>query len=276
MTPQLNDGKPTGRLNGTQMEVELYVINTSGEKIKCGTRWVEITDEQRQKILAGNNVVVSMGASTDAIEITRSMQTSVHDGRATFRVNDPTMKAVTGDARNVNSAAHYFDPEAIKKLFPEVVETRAEKPKLGEWMDAAGLDMNKLHEEMQKDAKIAGTFTAYTIDAKNRVTTADRRMIQGERRAENSGGNVNYYSVYIANPKRSERPPYTFEVEDLIQALNLGFHEGTILKALIRSATERELGLCKQGNDAIRDAEKMVHSSTEHLRALKLKKAKNG
>jgi hypothetical protein len=90
---------------------------------------------------------------------------------------------------------------------------------------------------------------------------------------EHSGFNVNYYSVPINNPKRPERAPYIFEVEDLIQALNLGFHEGTILKSLVRSATERELGLAKKGGDAIRDAEKMVHSSQEHLRALKLRKS---
>ena len=91
---------------------------------------------------------------------------------------------------------------------------------------------------------------------------------------EHSGHNVNYYSVEITHPKRPEREPYTFEVEDLIQALNLGFHEGTILKSLVRSATERELGLLKQGGDAVRDAEKMVHSSQELLRARKLQRGK--
>ncbi len=93
----------------------------------------------------------------------------------------------------------------------------------------------------------------------------------GDRRTpEHSGGNVNYYSVEIKHPKRPERTPYVFEVEDLIQALNMGFHEGTILKSLIRAATERELGLLKQGGDAIRDAQKIIHSGKELLRAREL------
>jgi hypothetical protein len=98
--------------------------------------------------------------------------------------------------------------------------------------------------------------------------------LKGEekREGENSGGNVNYYSVEIKHPKRPDRKPYIFEVEDLIQALDLGFHEGTILKSLVRSATERVLGLKKMGNDSIRDAEKMLHSSGEELRARKIKR----
>lgn len=95
------------------------------------------------------------------------------------------------------------------------------------------------------------------------------------RVAEHSGHNVNYYSVPIKYPKRPERLPHIVEVEDLIQALKLNFHEGTVLKSLIRSATERELGLVKQGGDAIRDAQKMVHSSQELLRDRKIRQGEN-
>jgi hypothetical protein len=107
-------------------------------------------------------------------------------------------------------------------------------------------------------------------------TNEDRR--QHERREfkeENSGGNVNYYCVPIDNPKRPERKPYVFEVEDLIEALNMTFHEGTVLKSLVRSCVERELGMRKVGADYIRDAEKMIHSSQETLRIRKLR-AKRG
>lgn len=120
--------------------------------------------------------------------------------------------------------------------------------------------------------EITGTTT---ITEALRASEQPTSQINTERRKpEHSGGDVNYYSVRIDHPKRSEREPYTFEVEDLIQALNLDFHEGTVLKSLVRSATERELGLVKQGGDAIRDAEKMIHSSQEILRARKLKKDK--
>ena len=91
---------------------------------------------------------------------------------------------------------------------------------------------------------------------------------------ENSGGNVNYYCVPIDRPKRPERAPYVFEVEDLVQALNMTFHEGTVLKSLVRSCVERELGMRKVGGDYIRDAEKMAHSSQETLRIRRIRAEK--
>ncbi len=87
----------------------------------------------------------------------------------------------------------------------------------------------------------------------------------GEENGENSGFNVDYYTVCVKDPKRPNRLPYMMEVEDIIAATNMNFHEGTIFKSLIRSVNEREFGLQKQGNDSIRDAEKMNHSSKQLL-----------
>lgn len=108
-------------------------------------------------------------------------------------------------------------------------------------------------------------------------TSEEERRQQDRRqpKEENSGFNVNYYSVAIDSPKRPERAPYIFEVEDLIEALNMTFHEGTVLKSLVRSCVERELGMQKVGADYIRDSEKMIHSSTETLRIRKIR-AKRG
>jgi hypothetical protein len=88
---------------------------------------------------------------------------------------------------------------------------------------------------------------------------------------ENSGFNVNYYSVEVRHPKRPGKAPYTFEVEDLIEAMDLNFHEGNVLKSLVRSVNERNFGASKKGSDYVRDAEKMVHSSSEELRRRKLR-----
>jgi hypothetical protein len=88
---------------------------------------------------------------------------------------------------------------------------------------------------------------------------------------ENSGFNVNYYSIEVKNPKREGKAPYTFEVEDIIEAADLTFHEGNVLKSLIRSVNERNHGQQKKGSDYVRDAEKMVHSSSEELRRRKLR-----
>lgn len=125
------------------------------------------------------------------------------------------------------------------------------------------------HTEFNQLDTVTGATTITEIVHDHERRSEDRRVPP-----EHSGHNVNYYSVPVPHPKRPEREPYIFEVEDLIQALNLNFHEGTVLKSLVRSATERELALIKLGGDAIRDAEKMIHSSQEILRDRKLKQLK--
>lgn len=75
--------------------------------------------------------------------------------------------------------------------------------------------------------------------------------------SENSGGDVNYYRVEVAHPKRAE--PYVAECEDIIAALGMDFFEGEAFKAAWRKAAQRTLGLGKEGNTALRDAQKMAH-----------------
>lgn len=380
MIPQAMDGKPTGRLNENNMEIEIYVIDGQGTKVNCGTRWVPITPEQRKQIMGQNNAVVSMGADISKVEIARSTNVTVDvSGRATFSKrhdSDPPMKACVGTADRVDRMGNYMPEEELKRFFVEAVPKRAEelqriaaldaqlfKPLTGhlnpapvgfrmlsraeidaiakrqsKWdeptkpvreirdLSITSFDMMSdgtiqprgfiLSEEQKKrmtaglnkqpvrhaaamhpdgveypgqvhptsaelntplvpgvsvpgEIKTPGTYPAFTMNADNTIT--DHRA-PGQVKKENSGGNVSYYSVEIKHPKRPERKPYVFEVEDVIQATNMTFQEGTILKSLIRSVVEREFGIGKEGGDYIRDAEKMVHSSQETLRARKIAK----
>lgn len=75
--------------------------------------------------------------------------------------------------------------------------------------------------------------------------------------SENSGGDVNYYRVEVTHPKRTE--PYVAECEDIIAALGMDFFEGEAFKAAWRKAAQRTLGVGKEGNTALRDAQKMAH-----------------
>ena len=55
--------------------------------------------------------------------------------------------------------------------------------------------------------------------------------------------------------------PYTMEVEDVIAVLDMDFHEGTILKSLIRRCVARKTGVMKTNYDGPEyDAEKIAHS----------------
>lgn len=74
---------------------------------------------------------------------------------------------------------------------------------------------------------------------------------------EHSGGNVNYYLAEIPHPKRLA--PYVAECEDIIEALNMTFAEGSAFKAIWRSCAERTLGKLKRGGDSVRDAEKVIY-----------------
>jgi|SRR5882672_759754 len=88
--------------------------------------------------------------------------------------------------------------------------------------------------------------------------TANKAVIYEEPNAgENSGGDVDYYTVHVIKPKRLNN--YSAECEDIIEALGMNFAEGNAFKAIWRSCAERTLGKKKVGNNAIRDAEKVIY-----------------
>lgn len=71
-----------------------------------------------------------------------------------------------------------------------------------------------------------------------------------------TGGNVNYYLIDIKDPKKLD--PYVIEVEDIIEALNMEFAEGTILKSLIRYCKLKQ-NLGKPGSTTKYEAEKIKY-----------------
>jgi len=71
-----------------------------------------------------------------------------------------------------------------------------------------------------------------------------------------TGGSSDYYKVAIDKPT-SGGEPYMAECNDIIEALEMTFAEGNILKALWRIAAARQ-GKGKAGVTAIYDAEKIV------------------
>lgn len=75
--------------------------------------------------------------------------------------------------------------------------------------------------------------------------------------AENSGGNVSYYLCPVNNPNQAA-DPYVAECGDIIESLGMDFNEATAFKSIWRKAAERTLGKKKAGNEARRDAEKVI------------------
>jgi hypothetical protein len=71
-----------------------------------------------------------------------------------------------------------------------------------------------------------------------------------------TGGSSDYYKVLISNPT-SGGPGYAAECNDIIEALDMTFAEGNIMKALWRRAAERN-GNGKPGTTSVYDAEKIV------------------
>jgi len=71
-----------------------------------------------------------------------------------------------------------------------------------------------------------------------------------------TGGSSDYYKVAIDKPT-SGGEPYMAECNDIIEALEMTFAEGNILKAVWRIAAARH-GNGKDGVTALYDAEKIV------------------
>lgn len=80
--------------------------------------------------------------------------------------------------------------------------------------------------------------------------------LANEKQKVITGGNVNYYLIEVAHPKRNT--PYVCEVEDLIESLNMTFAEGTILKSLVRLCKLRQ-DLGKPNSNPIYEAEKIKY-----------------
>jgi hypothetical protein len=98
--------------------------------------------------------------------------------------------------------------------------------------------------------------TKHLYDARDAAqnTYAMHKPTEGEH----TGKSVNYYQVEIKSPTTPGRPQYIAECNDIIEALGMTFAEANVFKAQWRIAAERTLGLKKQGNTPLYDAEKIV------------------
>ncbi len=74
---------------------------------------------------------------------------------------------------------------------------------------------------------------------------------------EHTGKSVSYYKVEVKRPTTKDMPPYTAECNDIIEALGMNYAQGNAFKALWRQAAAIKLGLLKQGNNSLYDAEKV-------------------
>jgi hypothetical protein len=90
---------------------------------------------------------------------------------------------------------------------------------------------------------------------------------------ELSGGDVNYYLLEITEPKRMK--PSIVECEDIIEALQMTFAEGNVLKALWRSCAMRVRGHGKRGADdhGVYDGDKIAYYG-DRIRVQRVRQAK--
>lgn len=130
-----------------------------------------------------------------------------------------------------------------------------------------------------KKGSLCPTCQLISESAKLRNERADELVKQEKRRtdAENSelsGGDVNYYLLDIKEPKRLA--PYMAECEDIIEALEMTFAEGNVLKALWRSCNMRVHGHGKRGQDmnGIYDGDKIAYYG-ERIKVQRQRKVKS-
>lgn len=87
-----------------------------------------------------------------------------------------------------------------------------------------------------------------------------------ENTKEHTGKSVNYYRLTVEEPTSEDIESYTAECNDIIEGLNMTYAEANVFKAIWRKCAERELGLGKEGNNQVYDAEKMVFFSDRTLK----------
>lgn len=84
----------------------------------------------------------------------------------------------------------------------------------------------------------------------------DINELAEQKQKDITGGDVNYYLIKVPHPKRLQ--PYIAEVEDIIEAENMNFAEGTLLKSLIRLCKLKQ-NLGKPGSSTLYEAEKIKY-----------------
>ena len=80
-----------------------------------------------------------------------------------------------------------------------------------------------------------------------------------------TGLSTDYYKVSINNPTTPLVEPYSAECNDVIEALDMTYAEANVFKAIWRKSAQRTLGLSKEGNTQVYDAEKCVFFSSRIL-----------
>ena len=80
-----------------------------------------------------------------------------------------------------------------------------------------------------------------------------------------TGLSTDYYKVSINNPTTPLVEPYSAECNDVIEALGMTYAEANVFKAIWRKSAQRTLGLSKEGNTQVYDAEKCVFFSSRIL-----------
>lgn len=146
---------------------------------------------------------------------------------------------------------------------------------LGDILNAALRRSAKIvDEDVQRGDKWASAASKVVGDRSYEIQKFAKQVIDRENQKSSdmpaspkklTGGLTNYYVVKVNNPQRVEQPPYQAECEDIIHALGMTFDEGCLFKALWRSAAARK-GNGKPGNEAVYDAEKMVHYASRILK----------
>lgn len=96
-----------------------------------------------------------------------------------------------------------------------------------------------------------------TVAIRESSADSQESKLDLEVKTENSGGDVDYYTVDIRFPKRFN--PGKVECEDVIKALDMRFDEGEAFKAIWRAAASRAFKKMKAGDSNVRNAEKVVH-----------------
>ena len=90
---------------------------------------------------------------------------------------------------------------------------------------------------------------------------------------QKTGGSVDYYKCHVADPIDPNKPPYTAESIDIIEALGMTFAEGEAFKAIWRTCTGRMGGAVKADNKALYNAEKVEFFGARMVRAAKRSEA---
>lgn len=213
------------------------------------TKKIEPTGQLVHELEAAVAEAITPGSTDDEVHHNAERAAEAeNDGRVAFSKGDLRIPPISPSTDKLYIKHWYigYDKAAAAHVVQHTEPRKPARKRVARAEASAGLPGVEVVsiDEAQK----------WAVEQNDKMKKINKKFAKGEH----TGGSVDYYQVPVRHPTTKGRKPYVAECNDIIEALQLDYAEGNVLKAIWRTAAKRALGKVKRNHDALYDAEKII------------------